>query len=257
MARGAQAAQQTRAPGNGGDDGQGGAEAAAPSDAVGEAGRGGADDAAWPVVGAEAGRGDADSTARPVAEEGAGGGAQDCPASQTEVETPVPEPLRAGVEGVTEKEELAPRAPAVEEARVSVPAEGQDEGVVAAMTVQTVTAQAAMNNVIPVVQLPDNSEEFGDSGDIDPTAAACAADKIAEFTSAYAEVPGEGTSEGPQHGAVIQSMVPSEFLRDEQEEDAVWQAQIEAGSQIQNHLDRALEIHRTTDYQISQRLRDI
>ena len=43
-----------------------------------------------------------------------------------------------------------------------------------------------------------------------------------------------------------------EFLRDEREEEAVWQAQIEAGSRIQNHLDRALELHRTTDYQISQ-----
>ena len=46
----------------------------------------------------------------------------------------------------------------------------------------------------------------------------------------------EGTSEGPQHGAIIQSVVPSEFLRDEREEEAVWQAQYEAGSQIQNHL---------------------
>ena len=47
-------------------------------------------------------------------------------------------------------------------------------------------------------------------------------------------------------------MVPPEFLRDEREEEDVWQAQIEVGSQIQNHLDRALELHRTTDYQISQ-----
>jgi len=81
---------------------------------------------------------------------------------------------------------------------------------------------------------------------------ALAADKIAEFTSACAEVLDEGTSEGPQHGAIIQSVVPPEFLRDEREEEAVWQAQIEAGSQIQNHLDRALELHRTIDYQISQ-----
>jgi hypothetical protein len=52
--------------------------------------------------------------------------------------------------------------------------------------------------------------------------------------------------------AIIQSVVPPEFLRDEQEEAAVWQAQYEAGSQIQNHLKRALQLHRTTDYQISQ-----
>ena len=114
------------------------------------------------------------------------------------------------------------------------------------------TAQAATESVIPVVQLPDSSEEFGDSRDIDPTAAASVADKIAEFTLACAEVLDEGTSEGPQHGAIIQSGVPPEFLRDEREEEAVWQAQIEAGSQILNHLDRALELHRTTDYQISQ-----
>ena len=43
-----------------------------------------------------------------------------------------------------------------------------------------------------------------------------------------------------------------EFLRDEQEEEAVWKAQFEAGSQILGHLDRALELHRTTDFQISQ-----
>ena len=132
MARGAQAAQHARAPGNGGDAGQSGAEAAAPADAVGEAGRGGTDDAARPDVEAEVGRSGADSAARPVAEEGAGGSAQERPASQTEVETLVPEPPRAGVEGVTE--ESAPRAPVMEEAHVSVPAEAQDEGVVAAVT---------------------------------------------------------------------------------------------------------------------------
>ena len=79
-----------------------------------------------------------------------------------------------------------------------------------------------------------------------------AADKIAEFTSACAEVLDEGTSEGPHHGAIIQSGVAPEFLQDEREEEAVWQAQFEAGSQIQNHLERALELHRTKDYQISQ-----
>jgi len=52
----------------------------------------------------------------------------------------------------------------VEEAHVSVPAEGQDEGVVAVMMAQTVTAQAAADNVIPVVQLPESSEEWGFEG---------------------------------------------------------------------------------------------
>ena len=139
----------------------------------------------------------------------------------------------------------------VEETRVLAPGEAQDVGVVAVMTAPTVTAQAATYIAIPVVQLPDISGEYGDLRDIDPAAAASADDKIAEFTPACAEALDEGTSGGPQHGAIIQSMVPPELLRNEREE-AVWQAQYEAGSQIQNLLERALELHRTTDYQISQ-----
>jgi hypothetical protein len=65
------------------------------------------------------------------------------------VETLVPEPPRAGVEGVAE--ESLQRAPVVEEAHVPVPAEGQDKGVIAVMTAPTVTAQAATDIVIPVV----------------------------------------------------------------------------------------------------------
>ena len=72
------------------------------------------------------------------------------------------------------------------------------EGVVAAVTVQT-----APVNVVPVVQLPESSDEFGDSRDIDPAAAASAADRIAEFASASEEVLNAGTSEGPRHGAII------------------------------------------------------
>ena len=62
----------------------------------------------------------------------------------------------------------------------------------------------------------------------------------------------EGTSGGDQNGVIIQSVVPPELLRNEREEEAVRQAQFEVGSQIQNHLERALELHRTTDYQINQ-----
>ena len=112
----------------------------------GEAGRGGADDATRPDVEVEAGRSDADSAARPVTEEGDGGDAQERPASQTEMETLIPEPLRAGGEGVTEEEESAPRASVAEETRVLVPAEARDEGVVAATTVQ-----AAPESVVLVV----------------------------------------------------------------------------------------------------------
>ena len=63
--------------------------------------------------------------------------------------------------------------------------------------------QAATDIAILVEQLPDSIGEYGDSRDIDPAAAASAADKIAEFTSACAEVLDEGTSEGPHHGAII------------------------------------------------------
>ncbi|XP_039834423.1 uncharacterized protein LOC120695188 [Panicum virgatum] len=81
MPRGAQAAQQARAPGNGGNASQSGVEAATQADAMGEAGRGGADDATRPDVEVKVGRSDADSVAQPVAEEGAGGDAQEHPSS--------------------------------------------------------------------------------------------------------------------------------------------------------------------------------
>ena len=103
----------------------------------------------------------------------------------------------------------------MEETCVSEPAGSRDDGVVAA-----VTAQMAPENVVPLVQLLESSEEFGDSRDIDPATAASAADRIAEFTSASEEVLNAGTSEGPLHGAIIQSGVPLEFLRNEREEEA-------------------------------------
>ena len=106
--------------------------------------------------------------------------------------------------------------PAEEETCVSEPAGARDDGVVAA-----VTAQTASENVVPVVQLPESSDEFGDSRDLDPAAAASAANRIVEFASASEEVLGAGTSEGPRRGAIIQSGVPLEFLRSEPEEEAV------------------------------------
>ena len=104
---------------------------------------------------------------------------------------------------------------------------------------------------MPVVQLPESSEEYGDSRDINPAATAGTADRIAEFTSASEEVLNAGTSEGPRHEAIIQSGVPLEFLHNEKEEEAVWKAHIEVGSWIMDHLDRALELHRMTDFHIS------
>ena len=103
----------------------------------------------------------------------------------------------------------------VKETRVLAPGEAQDVGVIAVMTAPTMMAQEATDIAIPVVELPDSSGEYGDSRDIDPAAAASAADKIAEFTSACAEVLDEGTTGGPQHGAIIHSVVPPELLRNE------------------------------------------
>ena len=85
---------------------------------------------------------------------------------------------------------------------------------------------------MPFVELPQSSGESEGSGEVNPVVATSTADNIAEFASASEEVLGTGTSEGPRHGAIIQSGVPLEFLRSEQEEEVVWKAQFEVGSQI-------------------------
>ena len=51
--------------------------------------------------------------------------------------------------------------------------------------------------------------------------------------------------------AMVQHGVPSDFDRNEWEEEELWRAQYEVGSQIQAALDRALQIHRATDFDIS------
>ena len=103
----------------------------------------------------------------------------------------------------------------LEETLVQEPAGAGGEGAAAAAMAQT-----APGNVVPMVELPP-SEEYGDSEDIDPVAAANAADWIAEFILAYKGVLEAGTSEGPRHRvdrAIIQSGVPSDFARAEREE---------------------------------------
>ena len=55
-------------------------------------------------------------------------------------------------------------------------------------------AQTAPENVVPFVELLQSSGEYESSGEVDPVAAASAADKIAEFVSASEEVLGAGTS---------------------------------------------------------------
>ena len=50
---------------------------------------------------------------------------------------------------------------------------------------------------------------------------------------------------------MVQHRPPSNFSRNEWEEEEVWKAQYQVGSQIQAALDRALQLHKTTDFQIS------
>ena len=120
-----------------------------------------------------------------------------------EVETLVLEPPRAEVESVAE-EETTLRAPGVDEAPVSEPTEARDEGIIAVVPVPM-----AQGSMVAVVELPDSSEEYGDSMDIDPAAAASAAAHITEFVSAGADVLEAGTSEGRHHGAIVLSGLPS------------------------------------------------
>ena len=114
---------------------------------------------------------------------------------------------------------MALRAPGEEGAPVSEPTEARDEGIVA-----VVPAPMAQGSVVAVVELPDSSEEYGDSMDIDPAAAASAATHIAEFASVSADVLEVGTSEGRHHGAIVPSGLPLKFLCKEQEEEEAWNA---------------------------------
>jgi len=243
LARGARAAQQARA--QEGDAGQSGAEAAAQADDAEETGRGGAGDAAQAAIEVEAGQGDAASAARPDMEGEAGGDAQERPAGQAEEETLVFEPSRAEGEGLAE--DTAQEAPEVEGAPISEPSEARDEGTVAVVPVPT-----AREGATAVVELPDSSEEYGDSMDIDPAAAASAAAHIAEFALAGVGMLEAGTSEGGHLGAIVPSGVPSEFLRKEQEQEEAWNKQMVVGREILQALDCAFQLHQNVDYQVSQ-----
>ena len=68
--------------------------------------------------------------------------------------------------------------------------------------------------------------------DIDPAVAASAAAHIAEFASTRADVLEAGMSEERHHGAIVPSVLPSEFLRKEQEEEEAWNAQLDVGREI-------------------------
>ena len=133
----------------------------------------------------------------------------------------------------------------MEGAPVSEPTEARDEGIVVVVPVPTAQGSAA------VVELPDNSEEYGDSMDIDPAAAVSAAAHIAEFASASAGVLEAGASEGSHLGVIVPSGVPSKFLRKEQEEEEAWNKQMGVGREILQALDRAYQLHQNADYQVS------
>src|SRR6185295_411941 len=107
--------------------------------------------------------------------------------------------------------------------------------------VAVVPVPTAQGSMVAVVELPDSSEEYGDSMDIDPTAAACAAAHIAEFASASADVLEAGTSEGRHLGAIVPSGLPSELLRKEQEEEEAWNTQLGVGREILQALDHAFQ----------------
>jgi len=87
----------------------------------------------------------------------------------------------------------------------------------------------APESMAPVVELLQRSEEYRYPRGIDPAAATSAADRIFEFISAFEDILGAGTFDGPSHGAdwaVVQSGVPSNFVHVEREEDDAWRARV-------------------------------
>ena len=143
---------------------------------------------------------------------------------------------------------MAPGTLVVEESRVPEPARAGDEGVVAAAMAHT-----ALENVVPVVQLPESSDEFGDSREVDPAAATSAAGRVFEFVTASAEILstemyeelGDQGHSDEGDWAIVQSGVPSEPTHAEREGDD-WRAHIipsdfadaeqEEGDAWRNHM---------------------
>ncbi|XP_039827517.1 uncharacterized protein LOC120689276 [Panicum virgatum] len=117
----------------------------------------------------------------------------------------------------------------------SVGTEG--EGAAAAATMQMAPVDMVL---VLVLEMPPG-EEFGDSEEIDPDAAC-------------------GDVRGPPVGvewAMVQHGVPSDFDRNEREEEEVWKAQYEAGTQILDALGLAFQLHQKTNFLISKRLKEI
>ena len=72
---------------------------------------------------------------------------------------------------------------------------------------------------MPLVELPQRGEEYGDSGDINPTTVANTADQVFEFDAASEEVLGTQMYEelgSDDNWAIVQSGSPSDIARTEQ-----------------------------------------
>ena len=112
------------------------------------------------------------------------------------------------------EEESALRAPAMEETRVPEPVRAGDEGAAAAAM-----GQAEPENAVLVVELPQSSVVYVDSGDINPAASANAADQVFEFVAASEEVLGTQMYEelgSDDNRAIVQSGAPSYIASTEQ-----------------------------------------
>jgi len=107
--------------------------------------------------------------------------------------------------------------------------------------------------VVPVVEMPPEDEPevrvLGQSEDPERVAPNIA---LGATGVAAAFVGGLDAGQGPPTGAervLVQRGGAPGFNRNEQEE--VWKAQYEVGSQIQAALERAFQLHKTTDFEIS------
>ncbi|XP_039812117.1 uncharacterized protein LOC120675093 [Panicum virgatum] len=161
-----------------------------------------------------------------------------------------------------EKEELG--APVMEETRIPEPARAGDEGAAA-----EAAAQAAPENVEPVVELPSSSGEYEGSREIDPAAATSAAGWVFEFVAAsaeilcmemYEEIGDQGHSD-EDDWAIVRSgvpsdithaereeedwwahVVPSDFADAERQEDDAWRNHMAVGGQIEEGLSRVVDL---------------
>ena len=66
---------------------------------------------------------------------------------------------------------------------------------------------------------------------------------------------GAGPSEQPSEGiswAIVQPGVPVDFVRAEREEDEIWQAQLDLGSEMDDDFQRVLQLHWQEKHNVNQ-----